>query len=73
VDPAAKAQEMRARGKALVAKRRQKQLEEKEAQLATLLQIQAQVCCSKAESGGRVDCSSDLAYGCLTICILTQL
>jgi hypothetical protein len=42
---------MRARGKALVAKRRQKQLEEKEAQLATLLQIQAQVCCSQPARG----------------------
>lgn len=43
-DPAAKAQEMRARGKALVARRRQKQLEEKEGQLTALLLVQEQVC-----------------------------
>jgi hypothetical protein len=49
---------MRARGKALVAKRRQKQLEEKEAQLATLLQIQAQVCV-----GGVGACRRGLAWG----------
>lgn len=43
-DPAAKAQEMRARGKALVARRRQKQLEEKEGQLTALMLVQEQVC-----------------------------
>ena len=43
-DPAAaRAADLRARGKALVARRRQKQLEEKEGQLAAMLQVQAQV------------------------------
>lgn len=42
-DPSAKTQEMRARGKALVQRRRQKQLEEKEGKLMVLLQAQAQV------------------------------
>jgi hypothetical protein len=43
-DPAAaRAADLRARGKALVARRRQKQLEDKEGQLAAMLQVQAQV------------------------------